>query len=181
MTSPPNTEQARRGILTMDSAHFTGMAVFAGSVVGALISFISTWLTMSRESRAKRVSENKSGRQKLYAQFIEETSKLYMDALVRDQAEGSAMVSVYALLSKIRMASNGAVVEAAEAVIRTIITTYSRPNKTFPELQDLMLNRGFVDPLLSFSEVCRDELHDVSSRQSIFPGAPHVRAAITRF
>ena len=89
-----------------------------------------------------------------------------MDALVRDQADASAMVSIYALISRMRMASNANVVENAEAVIRTILTTYSRPNKTFPELQNIMLNRGFVDPLLTFSEVCRDELRDSSQGSS---------------
>ena len=64
-----------------------------------------------------------------------------MDALVRDQAEPSAMVSIYALISQMRMASNANVVGKAEAVIRTILGTYSRPNKTFPELRD-MVNRG---------------------------------------
>ena len=71
------------------------------------------------------------------------------------------MVSMYALVSQMRMASNANVVDKAEAVIRTILATYSRPNKTFPELQDLVLNRGFVDPLLTFSEVCRHELRDL--------------------
>ena len=84
-----------------------------------------------------------------------------MDALVRDQAEITAMVSIYALISQMRMESNANVIEKAEAVIRVILDTYSRPNKTFPELQNLMLNRGFVDPLLDFSEVCRDELCDL--------------------
>ena len=43
-------------------------------------------------------------------------------------------------------------------------TTYSRPNKTFPELQGLMLNRELDDPLLNFGEICRDELRDFPSR-----------------
>ena len=125
------------------------------------------------EARARRTSEKKIRRQKLYAQFIEEASKLYVDALVRNQAEASAMVSIYALLSQMRMASNANVVEKAEAVIRAILTTYSRPNKTFPELQTLMLNQKFVDPLLDFSEVCRDELRD-------FPRARHAPRASFR-
>jgi hypothetical protein len=153
-----------KGISVMHLAHLSGLAAFAGSAVGALISLLSSWLIKTHEARAKRVLEHKFGRQRLYAQFIEETSKLYVDALVRDQAEASAMVSVYALISKMRMASDASVVESAEAVIRTILTTYSRPNKTFPELQNLMLDRGFVDPLLTFSEVSRDELHDCPSR-----------------
>lgn len=73
------------------------------------------------------------------------------------------MVSIYALISKMRMTSAATIVDKAEAIVRTILTTYSRLNKTFPELQNLLLNRGFVDPLLSFSELCRDELRDVSS------------------
>ena len=142
----------------MDPSHLSGFAVFAGSVVVGLSSLTSAWLSKKHEARARRASENKVGRQKLYAQFIDEASKLYVDALVRGQAEASAMVSMYALVSQMRMASNANVVDTAEAVIRTILATYSRPNKTFPELQDLVLNRGFVDPLLNFSELCRDEL-----------------------
>jgi hypothetical protein len=150
--------------------HLSGFAVFAGSVVVALSSLVSAWLTRRHEARAKCASQTKVGRQKLYMQFIEEASKLYVDALVRDEADASAMVSIYALISQVRMASNAKVVEKAEAVIRTILVTYSRPNKTFPELQDLMLNRWFVDPLLAFSEVCRDELRDVPrARYALFP------------
>jgi hypothetical protein len=150
----------------MELAHLSGFAVFAGSVVVALGTLASAWLTKKHEARAGRASENKVGRQRLYSRFIEEASKLYMDALVRDEADASAMVSIYALISRMRMGSNNDVVENAEAVIRTILTTYSRPNKTFPELQNIILNRGFVDPLLTFSEVCRDELHDLPSRKA---------------
>ena len=149
----------------MELAHLSGFAVFAGSVVVALGTLASAWLTKKHEARARRASENKVGLQKLYARFIEEASKLYMDALVRDQADASAMVSIYALISRMRMASNANVVENAEDVIRTILTTYSRPNKTFPELQNILLNRKFVDPLLTFSEVCREELRDLPSRR----------------
>jgi hypothetical protein len=150
----------------MEPAHLSGFAVFAGSVVVALGSLATAWLTKKHETRTRRALEDKVGRQKLYAQFIEEASKLYVDALVRNQAEASAMVGIYALLCRMRMVSNADVLEKAEAVIQTILTTYSRPNKTFPELQNLMLNRAFVDPLLNFSEVCRDELRDFPQDRS---------------
>jgi hypothetical protein len=61
------------------------------------------------------------------------------------------------------MTSGVTVVESAEAVTRTILTTYSHPNKSSPELQELILNRTFVDPLLAFSELCRSDLRDVHS------------------
>jgi len=86
-----------------------------------------------------------------------------LDALVRDQADPSALVSIYALLSKMRMASDPTVIENAETVVATILDTYSHPNKTFPELRDLTLNRGLVDSLLTLGEICRDELRDLPS------------------
>jgi len=152
-----------RELYTVDPAYLTGLAIFSGSLVGALTSLTSAWLTKQHEARHQRASETKLWRQRLYAQFIDEASKLHIDALVRDQAEASAMVGLYALLSKIRMTSTANIVESAEAVIRTILRTYSCPSKSSPELQDLILNRKFVDPLLAFSEVCRDELRDLPS------------------
>ena len=47
-----------------------------------------------------------------------EASKLYADALVHDQAEIAALVSVYALISRMRVVSSSAVVEKAELVVR---------------------------------------------------------------
>ena len=53
----------------MELAHLSGFAVFAGSVVVALGTLASAWLTKKHEARARRASENKVGRQKLYAQI----------------------------------------------------------------------------------------------------------------
>jgi hypothetical protein len=58
----------------------------------------------------------KARRQKLYKQFIDEASKLYADALVHDKAELSALVSVYALISRMRVVSSCGVIEKADAV-----------------------------------------------------------------
>ena len=141
----------------MNAAYLSAIAVLAGSTVGGLTSLASAWLTQHRQDRANRLSQDKSRRQKLYKQFIDEASKLYADALVHDQAEVSALVSVYALISRMRVLSSSAVIEAAEAVIRMILDTYFAPNKTFPELRELMDSHS-IDPLRAFSEECRAEL-----------------------
>jgi hypothetical protein len=96
-------------------------------------------------------------KQKLYKQFIDEASKLYADALVHDKSEVSALVDMYALIGRMRILSSDAVIAKAEAVARMIIDTYFSPNKTFPELRQLMDSRP-MDPLREFSEVCRKEL-----------------------
>ena len=141
----------------MDSSYLPAVAALAGSAIGGLTSFASAWLTQHRQDRARRLSQEKARRQKLYKQFIDEASKLYADAIVHDQAEVSALVSIFALVSRMRVLSSSAVVEKAEAVVRMVVDTYFEPNKTFPELRNL-LNTHSIDPLRAFSEECRAEL-----------------------
>jgi hypothetical protein len=141
----------------MNPAYLPALAALAGSATGGLTSLASTWLTLHRQGRTNRLSKDRARRQKLYGSFIDEASKLYADALVHDQAEVSALVSVYALINRMRILSSPAVVEKAEAVVRMIADTYSAPNKTFLELRKLMDSHA-IDPLRSFSDECRAEL-----------------------
>ena len=75
---------------------------------------------------------------------------------MHDNSEVSTLVNVYALIGRMRALSIDAVVEGAEAVVRKIIDTYFSPNRTFPELRELMNSRA-MDPLREFSEACRIE------------------------
>src|SRR4051812_13209986 len=122
----------------MNPAYLSALAALAGSAIGGFASLRSAWLNQHHQDRAKRISGDKAKRQKLYRQFIDEASKLYADALVHDQAEISALVSVYALISRMRILSSSAVIEKADAVVHLIIDTYFTPNKTFPELRKLI-------------------------------------------
>jgi hypothetical protein len=56
-----------------------------------------------------------------------------------------------------RLLSSSTTVQNAENVTRMIVNTYLAPNKTFPELRD-MVNNGAIDPLRDSSEACRDDL-----------------------
>jgi hypothetical protein len=147
----------------MISAYITAFAALSGSAIGGLTSLASAWFTQNHQDRVRRLSGEKTRRQKLYKQFINEASKLYADALVHDRAEVSALVSVYALVSRMRVVSSSAVIEKAEAVVLLILDTYSIPNKTFSDLRDLMSSHA-VNPLRAFSEECRAELQALNDR-----------------
>src|SRR5215470_5354129 len=110
----------------MNTAYLPAFAALAGSAIGGLTSFASAWLTQHHQDRAKRLSGEKTRRQKLYKQFIDEASKLYGDALVHDQAEVSALVSVYALVSRMRVVSSSAVIGSS-----TRISSPTRPFQKF--------------------------------------------------
>jgi hypothetical protein len=113
-----------------NTAYLPAVAALAGSAIGGLTSLASAWLTQRHQDRAKLLLQDKGRRQSLYKQFINEASKLYADALSNDKSDISALVSVYALIGEMRIVSTLAVVERAEAVVRTIVETF-RPAASF--------------------------------------------------
>ena len=76
--------------------------------------------------------QEKTRGQELYQQFIEEASKLYVDALFHDQAEIPPLINLYASINKMRVLSNPGIAERADKVARIIFDTYVLPNKVFP-------------------------------------------------
>jgi hypothetical protein len=140
-----------------DTAYLTAVAALAGSTIGGLTSLASAWLTQRHQDRAKRLLQEKSRRQSLYKQFINEASRLYADALTHDKSDISALVNVYALIGQMRMQSSLTVVDRAEAVVRTIVETFFAPNKTFLEFRQLVESQT-IDLLRPFTDECRAEL-----------------------
>jgi hypothetical protein len=147
----------------MTPEYVPAVSALAGSMIGGVTSLTAAWLTQSRQATIQWLVQDKSRRQKLYKEFIEEASKLYADALAHNEAEVSAFVKVYALISRTRVPSSVAIVEKAEKVVRMIIDTYFAPNKTLPELRG-MLNSPAIDPLREFGESCRNEIQVQNSR-----------------
>ncbi|QIP05193.1 hypothetical protein [Bradyrhizobium symbiodeficiens] len=144
----------------MTSAYASTIAALVGSTLGGLTSIASAWLTQHRQDRAARLLQDRARRRELYAQFINEASRLYADALAHNEAEISSLVGVYSLISQMRILSSPGVVERAEELIRMIVGTYFTPNKTLPELRHL-IDSHTLDPLRRFSEECRMELGGV--------------------
>lgn len=144
----------------MSSAYLSTVAALVGSTLGGLTSLASAWLTQHRQDRAARLMQDRAKRRELYAQFINEASRLYADALAHNEAEISSLVGVYSLISQMRILSSPEVVERAEELNRMIVDTYFTPNKTLPELRHL-IDSHTLDPLRSFSEQCRKELGGV--------------------
>jgi len=145
-----------------DPAYLPAVAALSGSAIGGLTSVASAWLTQRYQDRARRLSQDKTRRQSLYREFIDEASKLYADALMHDKSDISALVSLYALIGQMRILSSLVVVERAEAVARTIIDTYFTPNRTFPEFRELV-DSNTIDLLRDFTDECRGELRTLQS------------------
>src|SRR6266404_4392651 len=140
----------------MDSASISAFAALGGALIGGLTSFATSWLTQQTQARAQQLEHKLSRREELYKDFIEEASRLYADSLVHDTPDVSQLIRLYVMISRMRVLSSPRTVENADKVARMIVNTYLAPNKTFPELRD-MVNSGAIDLLRDFSEACREE------------------------
>ena len=140
----------------MEPAYLSALAALAGSTIGGLTSLTASWLTQHVQFRVQQRASDLSQRQELYKHFIEEASRWYADAFAHDTAEVANLVNLYALASRMRVLSSRRIVGSAERVIRVIIETYLAPNKTFPDVTEILDNDA-MDPLREFSHACREE------------------------
>jgi hypothetical protein len=62
------------------------LVAFAGSLVAGAASFVAAWFT---QNRRERNCLKKQKRQKIYRRFIEEASRLYVDALVKSHFDAA--------------------------------------------------------------------------------------------
>jgi hypothetical protein len=77
----------------MNPAYISAVAALAGSIIGGLTSLVTSWLTQRTQARAGELTRNRRRREKLYERFIDEASRLYIDALGRDEAQASEQVA----------------------------------------------------------------------------------------
>jgi hypothetical protein len=69
-----------------------------------LTSLATSWLAQRTQARAGELTRNRRRREKLYRTFIEEASRLYIDALGHDEwqvvEQSAGLVKIYALVSQ---------------------------------------------------------------------------------
>ena len=140
----------------MNASAVTAVAALTGAAIGGLTSVFASWLTQHAQAKAQRLAQAQLRRQAMYKEFIKDAAKLYIYALQSDKADVSALMGLYAEVSRMRVLSSASVVDRADEIVKKIINAYLEPNKTFPELRE-MANSGLIDPLRNFSEACRAE------------------------
>ena len=141
----------------MEAAYISAFAALAGTAIGGLTSFATSWTTQQAQARAQRLAAERDSRAALFGRFLDEAAKLYADALQHRRDNMSGLIGIYALTNRIRLMSTEPVVESADTVCRIIVDTYLAPNMTLEELQASWIDKH-IDPLRDFSEACRREL-----------------------
>ena len=142
----------------MEAAYISALAALAGSAIGGLTTFATSWTTQQAQARAQRVANEREKREALFGKFLDEAAKLYADAMQNKREDAPAvMIGIYALTNRIRLSSSARAVEKADAITETIMDTYLSPNMTVEEVRNKWIEQR-IDPLRDFSEACREEL-----------------------
>jgi hypothetical protein len=141
----------------MEAAYISALAALAGTAIGGLTSFATSWTTQQAQVRAQRLANERDKREALFGRFLEEAAKLSADALQNRRDDVSALIGIYALTNRIRLISAPRIVKSADALVGIIVDTYLAPNITLEEMRSNWVDKH-VDPLRDFSEACREEL-----------------------
>ena len=132
------------------------MAALCGSLVGALGSSASTWITQRHADQRDLLARKIFYRVQLYSDFITESERVLVDALENNFQDPNKLIPAFALLGRIRLSSSKEVLASAEKLVTEIVKSYSEPNLSPEEIRSRALNGN--DPLRQFSETCRAEL-----------------------
>jgi len=151
----------------MDTAYLSALAALSGTTIGGLTTFFGSWFAQRVQVKAQFFLHEKGRREELYRDFVDEASRLWIDALTNDQPDLPKTIALYALVSRMRILSSPTVIQEAEKVGRLIVETYPQSNKTFSELRamahKMMADEHSLDPLWSFSRSCREELEGLAA------------------
>jgi hypothetical protein len=141
----------------MEASYISAVSALAGSAIGALASLTTTWLTQHAQRRAMLLEQDRTRREALYGEFIREASRLFVDAFEHELDDPAKLVQLYATVSMIRLFGQPRTLKEAERVMNQIGAAYFAPNKELRLFADITA-AGELDPLLDFSNACREEL-----------------------
>lgn len=145
----------------MNQAIISALAAVLGSLVGGASSIATAWFTQRALGQRESVNAEIQRRELVYTEFINECSKLAMDAFSHTLENPVTLMNAYALLNRIRLSSSDPVVDAADQTIMSLLEQYFQPNLSMEELHKMAAS-GLTDPLKEFSVACRQELRRLS-------------------
>jgi hypothetical protein len=166
--APPNViDEAEEGDCVMNASIISALAGLIGAAIGGLTSGLAAWLAQKTQAHVQWLVHERGRRQDLYKEFIEAASRCYADALLHEKPEipeMPALVELFAKIGRMRLLSSPSVIASAEQIGRKINETYLEPNKTFPEVQQ-MIDSNTIDIFGDFSKACREEFESLHAKK----------------
>ena len=139
----------------MDAAYISTVSALAGTVIGGLSTFATSWMTQTFQARNARLSAERMRRDELYSKFLEELARVYAHAVSDEDVDFSQLIAVYSLRGRILLQSSEAVARVADAALDHVQEVYMAPNGTAAEVFRRFQEN---DPMKPFADACRAEL-----------------------
>jgi hypothetical protein len=70
----------------MNANLISALSALAGAVIGGIMSLLASWVANQRQVRSQWIAHDRSQREDLYKEFIEEAAKCYIDAVTARKA-----------------------------------------------------------------------------------------------
>lgn len=110
----------------MNPAYISALAALAGTTIGGLTSFTTSWFTQRTQLRHAHRDAERVELKKLYQDFITEASRLSVEAQrakTDDINDISGLAALHAMVGYMRLVSDQAVIDAATRIEENIIET----------------------------------------------------------
>jgi hypothetical protein len=141
----------------MDQAYLSAVSALAGTVIGGVTSFATTWLTTSAQAREARLAAERGKREDAYGRFMEVLAALYAHALDSEGVNYPRLAEAYALRGRIVLMCSQPVATAADAALKFIVDLALGPRRSEAEMRQMMDDHR-MDAIGAFAEACRVEL-----------------------
>jgi hypothetical protein len=102
-------------------AYISAFSALAGSTIGGVTSIATAWLTQRSQDHSQRHAQSVGRRERLYGDFIDEASMLFVDAMTHEQVDPSKFVQIYATVGKLRLFASADVVSEAERAMQAVV------------------------------------------------------------
>jgi hypothetical protein len=147
--------------ITMDTTIVTALTGLAGSLLGGSASVATAWVTQRTSNKRKQFQAEFTRREALYGQFISECSAHALHSYEQSLDKSEKLLSIYALLHRIRLCASDGVLNAAEHALVAISEQYFKPNLSIEQMRTLIRDGAKADPLKPFAEASRAELKSI--------------------
>ena len=143
--------------MPLDPAVIAATSGVVGSMVGALSSLGTTFMTQRLQARRERVSLELAKREGLYGEFIREATPMFADSIEKTEFDPGKIFDLYSILGRIRLSSSDEVLREAEGVIANLMKWYSNPVMGVRVLMEQAARHEVSDPIELFTQACRRE------------------------
>lgn len=148
----------------MDNTIVTALTGLIGSLLGGSASVATAWVTQRTSNKRQELNAEFSRREALYGQFINECSAHALHSYQESLDKSEKLLSIYALLNRIRLCASEGVLNAAERALAAISEQYFKPNLSSEEIRMVIREGAKADPLKPFAEASRTELKSIAPR-----------------